>query len=331
MLREWSSSEQAVIPEDLAQHLLVGVSHFVFTFFLKFPYLMFSICQLSSFQPFFYFQATRQMELAEFLESKVIQLWRDALKVISSSLAGMATQGLWDLLESIWGPERHLAPQPAEFDEDDEYEDEEEEGTPDVPLEPVTPLPSGAVTALDPLTEAIEASKLSAAQEAEARDQPTVPVTPVVSDLFSAHLSSAVLPAKHKRPNVKSTSKKTKEDKVPIEQAMPVRPSSKATLSYTGIDVNHISSRIKGGSQSVYRCLFGKSCDYTGAQKALIATHVCRVHLSISLACKFCTKTFWTGTGWEAHQQSCHKDEADWYDVAPNLSGLKAEPISSIE
>ena len=219
------------------------------------------------------------MELAEFLKSKVIQLWRDALKVISSSLAGTATQGLWDLLESVWGPDYHLAPQPAEFDEDDEYEDEEEEGTPNVPLEPVTPLPSGAVSALDPLTKAIEASKLSAAQEAEARDQPTVAVTPVVS---------AVLPAKHKCSNIKSTSKKTKGDKFPIEQAMPVRPSSKATLSYTGIDVNHISSRIKSGSQSVYRCLFGKSCDYTGAQKALVATHIHRVHLSISLACKFC-------------------------------------------
>ena len=293
---------------------------------------MFSICQLSSFQPFFYFQATKQMELAEFLKSKVIQVQRDALKVISSSLAGTATQGLWDLLESIWGPEHHLAPQPAEFDEDDKYEDEEEEGTPDVPLEPVTPLPSGAVTALDPLTEAIEASKLSAAQEAEAREQPTVPATPVVSDLFSAHSSSAaVLPAKCKHPNVKSTSKKIKGDKVPIEQAMPVRPFSKATLFYTGIDVNHISNRIKSGSQGVYRCLFGKSCDYTGAQKALVATHICRVHLGISLACKFCTKTFWAGMGWEAHQQSCHKDEADWYDVAPNLSDLKAEPISSIE
>ena len=30
MLQEWSSSEQAVIPEDLAQHLLAGVSFSLF-------------------------------------------------------------------------------------------------------------------------------------------------------------------------------------------------------------------------------------------------------------------------------------------------------------
>ena len=271
------------------------------------------------------------MELAEFIESKVIQLRRDALRVINCSLAGTATRGLWDLLESVWGPERHLAPSTVDVDENDEYEDEEEEGTPDVPLEPVTPLPADAQSTLDPLKEAIEASKVTAAQEAEAREDVISP-PPVLLDPKEAHSSMAVAPPpKRKRPTIKSSSKKTTEDKVPLDRALPIRPSSKATLAYTGINANQISKRVKSGSQSVYRCLFGKSCDYTAAQKALVATHLRRAHLGISLACKFCSKVFWAGTGWETHQQSCHKaEEGQWYDSAPSLTGLKAEPVSEI-
>ena len=50
------------------------------------------------------------MELAEFIESKVIDLRRGALRVINSCLAGSATANLWNLLEGVWGPDLHLAP-----------------------------------------------------------------------------------------------------------------------------------------------------------------------------------------------------------------------------
>ena len=44
------------------------------------------------------------------IESKVVALQRDALRVINCCLARSATHKLFDLLESVFGPDVHLGP-----------------------------------------------------------------------------------------------------------------------------------------------------------------------------------------------------------------------------
>ena len=80
----------------------------------------------------------------------------------------------------------------------------------------------------------------------------------------------------------------------------------------------------------MYKCQYGKSCNYYRGQKTLVATHICHVHLGICLACKFCPKTFWTPSGWEAHNQNIHKDQDNWYEQEANLFNVKAKPVANI-
>ena len=203
------------------------------------------------------------MELAEFIESKVMELWKGALKVINSCLAGTATCGLWDLLENIWGPDLHLGPEKLPVaDEDDEYEDEEEE---DILVEegasedsgpavaPTRPIPEEAEGSFNPIQEVIEASLQTAAQEATARegDTPSAPLE--IQNTDDAHSSQAVPHFTHKRkaPIIKGSGKRAVGDKVPLNQAVPLQPTSKSFLPYNGVDSSHISAHIKSGYQSV--------------------------------------------------------------------------------
>lgn len=50
------------------------------------------------------------MELTELIESKVVAVCCNALQVINCCLVGTATHKLYDLLESVFGPDIHVDP-----------------------------------------------------------------------------------------------------------------------------------------------------------------------------------------------------------------------------
>ena len=111
------------------------------------------------------------MELAELIEAKVVSLHRDALRVINCCLAGMATHKLFDLLESMFGPDVHLGP--SYTDEAHEAADEEEgldefhEEETDLPTEATLTHPEAGSKDFKQLQEAIEKSIETATNEGE--------------------------------------------------------------------------------------------------------------------------------------------------------------------
>ena len=114
--------------------------------------------------------------------------------------------------------------------------------------------------------------------------------------------------------------------------ALPVYPTSKATLPYTGINQEHISDRIQSGSQSIYECQFSKRCSYRSANRSQLPNHLRRMHVGACIACHLCTKRFWAGKGFEEHVTKTHLDQAsEWYEPEQKLSDVKLESVSEIK
>ena len=93
MLEHFGHKHTGVLPEDVIQWLLLGVSFPITFVFLNFYRSVSGSQQLSLFDPssnLFYFQTTCTLELALHLESKVISLKQDALKLINIALVGTA-------------------------------------------------------------------------------------------------------------------------------------------------------------------------------------------------------------------------------------------------
>ena len=337
MLREWKQEKLAVIPEDLAQKLLVGVSKFQLKIplFFKIDLVLQRCCPvyinlIQSFQ----LQATRQMELAELIESKVITLRRDALRVINCCLAGTATHKLFDLLESVFGPDIHLGPSYTgdfrQAADDDECLTGYEEGEDDIPTEEIPPHPEAESKDFQELQKAIEKSIESAADEGE--DILSPPPGPV-TDPSLGQSSSALPPLKRKAPAVKGAAKRKPPTEVfSLNEAVPFRPTSKATLPYTGIDQKYISGRIQSGSQSIYQCEFNRRCQYRSANHSQLANHLRRMHIGSCIACRLCSKHFWAGKGFEDHVTKSHPDQPqEWYEPEAQLSNVKLETASKID
>ena len=130
-------------------------------------------------------------------------------------LAGTATCGLWDLLESIWGPDLHLGPEKLPVaDEDEEYEDEEEEGilveegtTEDSgpAAAPTRPIPEEVEGSFNPIQEAIKASLQTTAQEATTReeDTPSAPLRSKIQMMLIHHKQFPISATREKLPSLR--------------------------------------------------------------------------------------------------------------------------------
>ena len=78
------------------------------------------------------------MELAKLIELRVVSLCHDALRVINCCLAGTATHKLFNLLESVFGPDMHLGPSYTGTAVSGEEDDLADEGDEDLPTEGTT-------------------------------------------------------------------------------------------------------------------------------------------------------------------------------------------------
>ena len=105
IMEHFGHKKTAVLPEDIIQRLLLGFSRF----WLPFPPLHLEVTPLMvtpyahSTHNILYFQLTHTLELALHLESKVIQLKQDALRLINVALAGTACGQLLTLFEFAFG------------------------------------------------------------------------------------------------------------------------------------------------------------------------------------------------------------------------------------
>ena len=124
------------------------------------------------------------MELAELIESRVVSLHHDALRVINCCLAGTATHKLFDLLESVFGPDLHLGPSFTGTAVSEEEDDLADEGDEDLPTEGTTEpsqFPEAESREYQELQKAIKQSTETAAEAGE--DISSAPVSETVPPL----------------------------------------------------------------------------------------------------------------------------------------------------
>ena len=105
IMEHFGHKKTAVLPEDVIQRLLLGVSRF----WLPFPPPPLEITpsmltpNVNSTHDILYFQSTCTLELLLHLKSKVIQLKQDALRLMNVALAGTACGQLLTLFEFAFG------------------------------------------------------------------------------------------------------------------------------------------------------------------------------------------------------------------------------------
>ena len=109
IMEHFRHKNTVVLPEDVIQKLLLGVSNFgILHFCSTFPSAFWSlIIPMISFHFLndyvLYFQSTRTLELALHLKSKVIRLKQDALRLMNIALLGTACSQLLTLFEFTFG------------------------------------------------------------------------------------------------------------------------------------------------------------------------------------------------------------------------------------
>ena len=126
------------------------------------------------------------------------------------------------------------------------------------------------------------------------------------------------------------------KDLVPLEEAVPIIPSTTVKLSETGVPRHYYSGREASEGQSVYRCLLTEPgtetlCSYYAAQMAAMTTHLRRKHLKICIQCRLCNKKSYSANTMSVHLKTAHKDQsADWFEPTPPLEGDTVEVTDQI-
>ena len=196
-----------------------------------------------------YFHSTHTLELALHLESKVIRLKQDALKLMNIVLAGTTCGQLLTLFKFAFGyPKSQESKERAKQMEELERHFETEEESPG------------------------EGDTISKAQDQqEAAEQ----------------LAATSSEPKSKKWKFGKCCDELK-DLVPISCAIPIMPLTTVKLSKTGVSHKSYSSHTKSEGQSIYRCLLKKpgsdaDCTYYAAQMSAMCTHIHRQHLKLCI------------------------------------------------
>ena len=221
-MEHFGHKKTAVLPEDVIQRLLLEVSRFWLPF--PPPHLEFTPSMLTpnvnSTHNILYFQLTHMLELELHLESKVIRLKQDALRLMNVALAGTTCGQLLTLFEFAFGyPKSQESKERAKQLEELERHFETEEESPD------------------------EGDTVSKAQDQQE-----------VVEQFAA----TSLEPKPKKCKFGKGHNELK-DLVPIDHAILIMPSTTVKLSETGVPHQSYSSHAESESQSIYRCPNGRN------------------------------------------------------------------------
>ena len=119
-----------------------------------------------------------------------------------------------------------------------------------------------------------------------------------------------------------------------VKEAKPVYPVSSTLLSAMGVPPEFISENIPSGPQwqSTYHCLFWE-CINGSTQKATLATHIHRKHLGVTVACKFCSRQWWSSHPFKGHMEKSHPEmtKPDWCTLPDSSQDEKQEAAAAEE
>ena len=305
MLDHFGHKHHAVLPEDVIQHLLLGVRILV-------PFLVF--VSLTTFLPIhcyqifpfvLSFQSSRTLELALHLESKVIALKQDAVRLMNIALAGTACGQLLSVMEFAFG-----------YPESQESKDRAQQ--------------------LEELERKFESDNDSPA------DEDAITKEQDVQDAAAQFPDTTEPKAKRRH---FGQCQDTLKDLTPLGKAAPLLPSTTVKLSKTGVSRHQYTSREESKGQSIYRCKLLKpdsteDCTYYAAQLAAMCNHIHRKHLGICIKCRLCNRKSFSSTTMSMPLHSAHPNsQNDWFEPVPALEGdvtevtdvLLAENLQEIE
>ena len=238
-------------------------------------------------------------------EMKAQELRRDALRLQTAALCGVASTGFLDLMENFYGVE----------------ETEEEEVLADTSSFAEFVSAVRKEKARDKDSELVSKSKVDVEdEEIDIDDEED-------SDDESVASTASEKPKTLKQKKVKLSIKYP--DKCSREEAQLFFPTSQETMHDTGVPGKYIGScenlpQYKG----LYCCLFD-SCDYGAQVRASTCSHIRRVHLGHAIGCRYCpAKGWWQARYWVNHMKSQHPDlpKFEVVELPVNLEAAKIEP-----
>ena len=223
------------------------------------------------------------LQMAGVLEVQAAKLRKDALSMLLGTISGTTTTNLWKLLEHFFGvdkdPEETMAAEASFLANLLKAQREERER-------------DRAATA-----EVIYQRK----QQQEADSTPSSSQQPIEQPTGAA-----------KRKKTLKEKKTTKSDddypnKCSLAEAQLFFPTCLDTMHQTGVADSWIGERIKlGGYKGCYPCL-GEICEYVAQTRAVLCSHVRRVHLRITIGCRLCPeKCWWQARTWAEHMDKSH-------------------------
>ena len=228
------------------------------------------------------------------LESKVIKLKQDALRLMNIALAGTACGQILTLFEFAFG-----------------YPESKESKTRGQQLEEL----ERHFIDDEPPTEEDTISKTEDEKEAATQFDPNVPRAKNRQFGQCRDELKDLVPLDKAMPIIPSTSVKLSETGIPRSYYSD-REASEGQSIYRCL-------LTKLGT--------GTPCSYYAAQMAAVTTHLHRKHLKLCLKCRLCDKKSYSANTMSLHLKTAHKDQsADWFEPTPPLEGDTVEITDQI-
>ena len=294
----WGPDHITTVPEDYAQHVILGVclvnlAEFQCLFLIPFFRLLSILHDISL------SQALRLLWLATHLESRDLDLKCEALESLSIGGGGTKAAAIWDVIAGAFAPRSEpVIRSYADYCGATPSED---------PFDAVNPAPAiGRPLGFD-VASAPEYKPVDHIEAALHRMQ--IGVDPVTS---SQGLNPLLIPNDPINPATRSKIKATVAQQpravrklpacISLAEATIAYPARKEKTSATGIPLKYLSKRLTALSpnDSLYACTF-EGCDRIFKQLAGAYNHLCCLHLRVAVGCYYCSGRWWTSKGWSDH------------------------------
>ena len=234
-------------------------------------------------------QAFSQLEIAMQVEMVASVLWRDAVKMIKTVLAGTVTGCFTDVIEAAFGEDEPVELQKV-LDEAAEEEEEEEE------------MEQGASAS----TSKGGKCKSSTTPSTSSKHKPAHPSHRGLCHLDDAEVYFPTITDKGAYLHAGVDGK-----------FISARKTSKSTpVAGYGCLFSQVSQ--EEGKKV-------PDCDFIYTTKGQLSTHICQAHLGICIGCYICDKKWWSSSSWMEHMKKFHSklgEDAFFVKDGSNISGL---------
>ena len=314
----WGPNHITTIPEDYAQHVILGV-HLIMSSTKFLPILCLSSDGSSLTYGHYLFQALCLLHLVTHLESRALDLKREALESLSIGVGGTKAAAIWDVIVGTFA--LHSEPVIHPFS-DYSGKTPSEDPFDAMDSAPVIGRPLGYDVAgalgykpVDHIKAALHRMQISmppvASQDALGPllvpDDPSNPAS-------RTQVKASAAQQRHTVSGLSAC--------VSLAEATLAFPVSKEKMSATRIPQKYLSKWLIALSpkDSLYACTF-EGCNCIFKQLAGIYNHLCRLHLGVVVGCYYCSGCWWTSKGWSDHHTREHP-LSDPYPSGVDLESL---------